>query len=861
MSTRQQQTQFLTDSNWPDWYQTVNGCYDEYRSSKGQTRAHWQHLKRYLQGIPAERWQRREHQLKRLIEDNGITYNVYRHAQPTSTAWTLDMIPFLLAESDFHYLESALSQRASLLNLFLEDSYGRQTMLQNGHIDPFLVYANPSFHRACHGLLDRGEKFLNIYAADVARAKDGKWWVVSDRVEATSGLGYALDNRLLLSRILPNTLNHVGTRRLLPFVEHFCQQIEALAKHNRHHPHIALLSPGPQNETYYEHSFLARNLGFTLAEGADLTVRNNRLYMKTIGGTQQVDVLLRRLDSEWTDPLEMRNDSLLGVPGLVNCVRQGNLKVTNALGSRFAETPANLAFLPWLARNYLGEQLEIPSVATWWCGQANECKYVLEHLDSLVIKSTFRNFGSQSFFGPELSARQLDALRAAISAHPTHYCGQEILRSSTTPVYQANSLEPRPYLLRVFLVADAKSGKWQMMPGGFARCAPNSNQVCVSLQTGGCSKDVWVVPDTASDAEPATPNLSLPTDALQTQLPERRRFDLPSRTANNLFWLGRYIARAEMQTRLLRTTLHLLLEEQLPETQRACLPFCRQLDRSLPVAMPLTDPATGQLNSVQIDTNIQCALNDASNPDSLVNTLGSIERITESLKDRLSIDSWKRINSIRQLATRAANLEVSIYEDESDEFLETALEQLSSLISDITENMIRSQSWLFMQMGRHIERGLTTAQLLDEVFLTHEQLSPALLRRVLDLSDCNITYRRRYLNNLHATAVLDILVFDPTNPRSLIFQAERLRTLLKKLPHASTDSRHPIDAYATQLFGQIGMTSAEELMQQLCSEQASQVRDFFSATIEKLTRLSVMIETGYFAHTEAIKPRLHSILG
>ena len=536
--------------------------------------------------------------------------------------------------------------------------------------------------------------------------------------------------------------------------------------------------------------------------------------------------MLRRLDSEWTDPLEMRNDSLLGVPGLVNCVRQGNLKVTNALGSSFAETPANLAFLPSLAHNYLGEELEIPSVATWWCGQANECKYVLERLDSLVIKSTFRSFGSQSFFGPDLSAKQLDAVRAAITARPAHYCGQEILRSSTTPVYQANRLEARPYLLRVFLVADALGRNWQMMPGGFARCAPDADQLCVSLQAGGCGKDVWVVPDTARDSEPAVPTLSAPADAVQTELPERRRFDLPSRTANNLFWLGRYIARAEMQTRLLRTTLHLLLEEQLPEIQRACLPFCRQLDRSLPAAMPLTDPATGQLDSAQIDANIQCALKDASNPDSLVNTLGSIERITESLKDRLSIDSWKRIHSIRQLATRAAGLEVSIYDPESDDFLESALEQLSSLISEITENMIRSQSWLFMQMGRHIERGLTTAQLLDEVFLKPEQLSPALLRRVLDLSDCSITYRRRYLNNLNATAVLDILVFDPTNPRSLIFQAERLRELLKKLPHASTDSRHPIDAYATQLFGQIGMTNAEELMAHLCAETAPEVRAF-----------------------------------
>lgn len=859
MTSSQRQTQFVSDSDWPDWYQTVGGCYDEYLTDSGQPRPHWTKLKSCLNSISLDVWNRREQQLKRLIEDNGITYNVYSHSHPASSDWAMDMIPFMLPESDYRYLESALSQRADLLNVFLEDFYGRQSILQNGHVDPFLVYANPAFNRACHGLLAKGEKYLNIYAADVARSSDGKWWVVSDRVEATSGLGYALDNRLLLSRILPNTLNHVGTKRLLPFVGDFCKQMENLAKFNRHNPHIALLSPGPKNETYYEHSFLARNLGFTLAEGADLTVRNNRLYMKTIGGTQQIDVLLRRVDSEWTDPLEMRNDSLLGVPGLVNCVRQGNLKITNALGSSFAETPANLAFLPWLAHNYLSEQLEIPSVATWWCGQPSEREYVLDRLDSLVIKPTFRNYNSRSYFGPNLSGKELDQLRADIIARPGNFCGQEILRSSTTPVYNGTRLEPRPYLLRVFLVSDSKGG-WKMMPGGFARCAPDTDQLCVSMQTGGGSKDVWVVPDAPSEAEIKPPNLTTRPVELDTKLPERRHFDLPSRTANNLFWLGRYIARAEIQARLLRTTISLLLEEQLPNIQRACLPFCRQLERSLPAPTVLTDPSSGQLNSVQIDANIKSALNDPANPDSLVKILSSIERITESLKDRLSMDSWKRIQTIRQLASSAERLEVSIYDQESYDFLESALEHLGSLIGDITENMMRSQSWIFMQMGRHIERGITTAQILDEVFHSQEELSETLLRRILDLSDCSITYRRRYLDNLNAAAVLDMLVFDTTNPRSLIFQADSLRELLKKLPHATTDSRHPIDTYATQLFSQIGMTNSEELLEYLADDETERMHDFFAATIEKFTRLSVMVETDYFAHTQAIRPRTRSII-
>jgi len=852
------QTQFLDDSHWPDSYQTISGCYDEYVTENVEIRPHWVKLTDALKSISPEAWRRREQKLQRLIKDNGITYNIYSHSDANeSEGWPMDMIPFILPESDYTYLESALSQRAELLNWVLNDFYGRQTLLKSTQIDPFLVYANPAFNRACHGILKNDEKHLNIYAADVARSSTGKWWVVSDRIEATSGLGYALDNRLLLSQIMPNTLKDLGTRRLLPYATQFCSRIASLAKHNTHNPNIALLSPGPKNETYYEHSFLARNLGFTLAEGADLTVRDNHLYMKTIGGTRQIDVLLRRVDTEWTDPLEMRNDSLLGVPGLVNCIRQGNLTVANALGSSFAETPANLAFLPWLAHNYLGEQLEIPSIATWWCGQPSELDYVLENLGSLAIKPTFRSYDSQSQFGPHLSRRELDALRAKIKAKPAHFCGQEILRSSTTPVYKDGRLEPRTYLLRVFLVSE-DSGGWRMMPGGFARCSPDPKQLQVSMQSGGGSKDVWVVPD-AAESTNKNSSLNLEPVVIETKMPERRQYDLPSRTANNLFWLGRYTARAESQTRLLRSTISLLLEEQLPEIERACIPFCRQLERSIPLSMALTYSKDVPIDTSLIDANIKCALNDVTNQDSLVNVLSDIERITESIKDRLSMDSWKRILNIRQLARKASRLKVSIYDQESYDFLETALQHLSSLTGDTWENMFRSQSWIFMQLGRQIELSINNSHLINEVFNDPTELNEALLQRLVDLSDCSITYRRRYLNNLNAAAVFDMLVFDTTNPRSLIYQAESIRELLRKLPHTTSRSGHPIDNCATQVFGQIAVSNAEELLEASSIGEEGVIRNFFKGVTQRLIRLSIMLEADYFAHSQTNQDRLRSV--
>ncbi|MGJ8641581.1 MAG: circularly permuted type 2 ATP-grasp protein [Opitutaceae bacterium] len=844
-------------SNWPNTYAPADSTYDEFLDANGQPRPHWETLNKALSEFSFDSFKRRELQLDRAIQDNGITYNVYNHSNTNGKAWPIDMMPFLLPESDFKTIESALSQRARLLNVTLDDFYGRQTILQQQRVDPFLIYANPAFQRPCHGLLPTRENHINIYAADITRSADGKWWVLSDRVEAASGLGYALENRLLLSRIFPKILRQTGAHRQNPFIQSFCKHIDSLAKQNQHNPNIALLTPGPSSETYHEHSFLARNLGYTLAEGPDLSVRNNRLIMKTIGGTQPVDVILRRIDSDWADPLEMRNDSMLGVPGLVNCVRQGNLTIANALGSSFVETPAMLALLPWLCHRFIGEQLELPSVATWWCGQASEREYVLKNLENLAIKPSFRTFSAQTQFGPNLSSKELDTLRKQIIARPQNFCGQEILKSATTPVYHNGSFEARPFQMRVFLVPDGDGG-WRMMPSGFARCSSDVDNVNVSMRTGGGSKDVWVVPDTKIQA----PVPSIQESRSEKQTPaqiQRRALDLPSRIADNLFWLGRYIERAEIQTRLLRTIISLLLEEQTAEIQSACLPLIEQLIDAQASAEDFLDPETNLLDTVKVEACIAHYLNDSKNNESLVNNLSSIERTGYSLKERLSIDAWKRIFHIKQLSSKAAELKVSIYDQESTDFLEWALESLTSITGTVTENMTRSQSWRFLQIGRRIERGIATAQLLSDTFKNTDNYSDILFQGVLELYDCSITYRRRYLNTLNAIPVLDLMVFDVTNPRSLAFQAEQLRDLVKQLPHASAETRHPVDLTATQLFSQIGITNSEELLQGREDPLIPSTDVFFEAIIKQLSKLSVIIETSYFAHTQTSQQPKHPI--
>jgi len=839
-------------SKWPNAYTNLSSTYDEFLDENGQPRPHWQSFSEALAELDSVSLSRRETQLNRSLKDNGITYNVYNQNNASSQSSTMDMMPFLLPESEFKTIESALSQRASLQNIILNDFYGRQTIMQEQEIDPFLVYANPSFQRPAHGLLPTRENHIQIYAADITRSASGKWWVLSDRIEAASGLGYALENRLLLSRIFPKLLQVSSAHQLNPFLQDFCSHIRSIAKQNKENPNIALLSPGPDGQTYHEHSFLARNLGYTLAEGSDLTVRNNRLYMKTIGGTQPIDVLIRRIDSDWTDPLEMRNDSMLGVPGLVNCVRQGNLTIANSLGSGFVETPALLAFLSRLCRSHIGEQLEMPSVATWWCGQPKELEYVLENLHTLAIKPTFRNHAGETLFGPNLSNLQLEELRAKIIARPQHYCGQEILKYATTPVYHNNQFEPRPFQLRVFLVPKP-DGSWKMMPGGFASCAADITGINFSIQVGASSsKDVWVVPDQKVNTAPIPQKEIEPETKTQTPAQiQRRSFDLPSRTAENLFWLGRYIERAEMQTRLLRTLIGLLLDEQTTEIQNACLPLMEQLIGSASSAEDFLDPTTGLLDTTKVEQSIAHYLKNPENRESLVNNLYAIERIGQKLKERLSIDAWKRIFQVNQITKKSTDLKVSIYDQETTDLLDWTLETLTSITGTVTENMTRSQSWRFLQLGRRIERGITTAKLLSDIFKDNNRYSDILFQELLELCDCSITYRRRYLNTLSAVPLLDLMVFDATNPRSLMFQMENLRDLVEQLPHAGAEARHPADVSATQLFSQIGITSSEELIDIETSDGTSPTTAFFASITKQLAKFSGIIVTSYFAHTQS----------
>src|SRR5271167_2168221 len=404
-----------------DGYPQTVELYDEMFAAPGVLRPQWDTFINALSTLGAEELAGRWQTARQRIRENGVTYNVYGDPLGIARPWNLDAIPLMILPTEWSRLEAGLIQRARLLNLILADLYGPQKLLHGGEIPPALVFANPGFWRPCHGIHVAGDTYLHLLAVDLARGPDGEWWVISDRTQAPSGAGYSLENRIVMAETFPDLFREFQVKRLASFFRSFREMLLRLSPRNRENPRVVLLTPGPFNETYFEHSYLARYLGFTLVQGGDLTVRDSRVFLKTLEGLKQVDVILRRVDDGFCDPIELRSDSYLGVSGLVEAVRAGNVAVANALGSGLIETSAFMPFLAGLCRRMLGEDLKLPTAATWWCGQPDALDYVRKSLGSLVIKPSFPALGIEPVFGGRLSADERSLLISRINESPHEF--------------------------------------------------------------------------------------------------------------------------------------------------------------------------------------------------------------------------------------------------------------------------------------------------------------------------------------------------------------------------------------------------------------------------------------------------------
>ncbi len=772
------------ESEWR--YQPGEGHWDEALRPSGFPRQHWHKLMVSLGHMGFRQLSRRWQTGQQIIQTNGVTYNVYGDPQGKERPWVMDPIPLVISAAEWGHIERSILQRAALLNTMLGDLYGPKKMLADHSLPPAMLFASPHFLRACSGIVPPGGIYLHSYAADLARSPDGNWWVIADRTQAPSGIGYALENRLVSARTLPSVFSQCDVRQLTRFFEASRDGLLALAPNHRGNPRVVLLTPGPHNETYFEHSFLARHWGFPLVEGADLTVRDNRVFLKTLAGLEPVDLILRRMDDSFCDPLELRGDSVLGIPGLVQAARSGHVAIANALGSGLMETASYLAFLPALCRHLLGEDLRMPSVATWWCGDEAPRRYVLEHLEELVIKPAFPQHGQRVEFPASMDAAAREDLARRIAAQPEQFVAQEQVALSTAPVRTDAGLAARHVVLRVFAAWDGAG--YTVMPGGLTRVSTEDRSLVVSMQLGGGSKDTWVLGAGSEGpaARPVPHNIPAPLDA------PRSSGELPSRVADNLFWLGRYAERVEAGVRLVRALLPGLSgEEDFGRT--ASLDTIVHVVSGLGfLPQELTHSSLAQ-QRWQVENLLTGMVFDPSRSSTIGWSLKHIRRVTWPLKERLSQDTWRVLQQLETDFSTTAPASAEQRLVVAMNLLDHAIVTLSAFAGLLMESTTRGYGWRFLDIGRRMERALQLADWLRVGVAQAPFENEPYLELLLQIADSSITYRTRYLTTLRTEHVLELLLADEANPRSVAFQVVTLLDHVENLPWRRSGETRPIE--------------------------------------------------------------------
>ncbi|KQU80793.1 MULTISPECIES: circularly permuted type 2 ATP-grasp protein [unclassified Rhizobacter] len=750
-------------------YAVHEGRYDELLAAAGEPRPHWEAFLKTLAQRQGPDIGDTLSLMEREIRENGITYNVYADPQGADRPWEVDPLPLLISPAEWDEIEAGIAQRAELLNRVLTDLYGPQELLRNGSVPPSVVFGHSGFLHQVQGIRPAGGVHLFQYAADLARSPDGRWWVVNDRTQAPSGAGYALENRLVVSRVFPQMFRDLHVQHLASFFSNLRESLLRLAPKGDGPPLIGLLTPGPYNETYFEHALLARYLGFALVEGSDLTVRDGRVWMKTVDGLKRVHALLRRQDDDYCDPLELRSDSALGVAGLTDCARRGTVLLANALGSGVLESGALLGYLPQLSEQLLGEPLLLPSVATWWLGEPAAFDDAWKRIDHLIIKPLDRSAGEPAVFGADLSADERLLLRARVAARPQRYVAQEWVHVSQAPVLEreqraqgaaarhSEHLSARTVGLRVFAVATPNG--YRVMPGGLTRVAGDEDDRVIGMQRGGRSKDTWVLSD-----RPVNASFSLLTRTVTPTDLATTKGNVPSRTAENLFWFGRYGERCDASARLLRVAVAGVLgnvDARADDPEDGLTPTLALARR-----MGLIDA------SDDVGTEL---LRAATHPDEgLSMRLRQLLRVAFSLRDRMSADNWRTLNQLiaDPVFQRGGSLALALA------WLDRAVTSMMTLSGFVLDGMTRSTSWRFLSIGRRIERLSTLCQTLKVA--TREGRSSG-LDWLLELTDSTVTFRSRYLVAPEWLPVLDLLLRDDTNPRSVAFQVKGLVEYVEKL--------------------------------------------------------------------------------
>lgn len=845
----------------------TSGHFDELQSALAKDglnlSAPWQSFFDQLGDMSLDELDHRTQTLARQVRDNGITYNVYASEGGPQRPWALDLFPLIITPESWQQIETGVKQRARLLNRIMADVYGEQQLIREAFIPPALVQGHPGYVRAMHGVQPVGDSHLHIAAFDLARTPEGQWAVISQRTQAPSGLGYLLENRLLISRQFPQAFDTLRVQRLAASYRAWVESLKAHSPEG-HNAHVALLTSGPYNETYFEHAYLARYLGLTLVEGHDLTVRDERLFLRTLRGLEPVHVLLKRMDDEFLDPLELRSDSTLGVPGLLQAVRAGHVVVANTPGSAFLESTALLGFLPAISEALLGETLQLHAVDTWWCGERAAMASVLPQLAHMVIKPTYPGYGGfDAALCQKLNQAQRDEWVGRITREPNRYSLQAYTPLSQMPTWKnkQEGVVPRSVMLRVFALRQSHGDgpdAWRVLPGGLARIAAPDADIA-SMQRGGSSADVWV--QTHAEVDQTT----LLHKGSSTPHSSRQR-RVTSRAAENLYWLGRYTERSENTVRLVRLCLEALTgEDAASRSLWTWLQRLAQRHGLIPQGVPTTaqdDKASSNQSARRrvFERTLIAGLDHDPHTTSVGYNLRALQQAASSLRERLSPEHWSAIvRCVSQFSQDCAHL--GEHQDFSAvqalQALDTASATLAAITGAQTDRMTRDDGWQLLSIGRHVERLNFLASALDLAVEVGALDQPSRddapwgdnsshYMALLSLFDSTITFQAQHQQSRDIEPLLSLLVLDNDNPRALAWVARTLRNRLSKLADTPMGEPDPLARLLPDVLG----TPLHALCQRHANGQRQALRDLLGQCMQAAWQVSDGISARYFSHTD-----------
>ena len=816
---------------WAGDYAPLPGIPDEFIDADGDRRPYWNRLLESFAELGQDEVSRRFAAADARVRNRGMSYRI--QGETKERVWPLSRLPLLIPEAEWRAIASAVEQRAQLLERVLADVYGEGRLVAQGALPAAAIAGSADFVPAMRGVKPPGGRWLRLYAADIGRGPDGGWWVLGDRAQAPSGSGYAVENRLVVSQAFPSIYRDSNVERLAPFFRDLRNSLKASGERNE--PRISIFSPGPLSATYFEQAYLARYLGLLLVEGDDLVARDGRVFVRTVAGLKRADVLWRHVDAEWCDPLEMNSASQIGVAGLFDVIRAGGVAMANMPGSGVVEARALLAFLPSLAHRLLGEDLRMPNIATWWCGQPRERARVLDTFDSIAIAGAFDDYpagaaGNRGVLGAEITGAARERLRRAIEMRGVDYVGQEVVRLSTMPRLEGGTLVPRPFVLRVY--AAATPDGWRVMPGGFARVSDKLDARAVNMGAGVESADVWVLSDQPVEA----------TTLLQT--PEKVRIvrmlgNLPSRAADNLFWFGRYLEREEATLRLVRCLAARAVDPDSPMDGAT-----QSLEQLRAVLVEW-----GAISKARSAKNIDCAekaLRDPEAGGSALSIARAARYAASVIRERLTQQTWQLICRLETLIVETPKR--TLTEAEILDSVDEALNTIAALSGLFDENFNRGAGWIFYELGRRIERGINTCRFLRQ--FGHQDATEHNLDVMLDLIDSQITYRSRTLIGVALAPVRDMALLDPYNPRSVAYQSRLIESHISNLPVLRQDG-----------LPEEPMRLATLLRAELAAEYADKLDDERCVAYEhKIALLAEAIASRYFLQ-DATHARAEKIMG